>query len=339
VEGTALAGRIEGRPSSVADLPTISFRSPDGVEQKCPVRDDFTHRLRTCKRRYCPRCGQVWARSWGTVSRVNLAKYGGPVALVSITAPGADRLPWACTREHEHSGPKGCRIEAEAADAWAEQARANWKKLRDAARLATVRALGVKPALLERVWEPQKRGVPHLHVVVGMATPAQRAAAEHFVAGLHRLAPEHDFGFVDRKLTSITAADAARYLTSYLVGRDSSKKATIRENIADPRMPRSLVWLTPVLTRETRVTMRNLRRARWLLAALSGRCDVYPRVEPEDRYDVAAAAVALERVRILCAARGPDARNEPLQLAQARVALTRIMGDLYRGRLRAAVAA
>lgn len=252
---------------------------------------------RTCKRRACPWCGRTWARNWQTVTSSNLAAYDGPVALVSITAPGADLLPWACSRPHVHSGTKGCRVEEFAADEWALAARDNWRRLRDAARASVKRAgLPTGSLVLQRVWEPQKRGVPHLHVVVGLGSEPEKVAARRFVDELHRLAPEYFFGFVDRKLAPIGAREAARYLAGYLLGR-SRKKGTVRENIADPRMPRSLIWLTPVLTRRTLVTMRRLRYARWYFAALSGRCSIYPELYGDNLLAVARVTVYLEKQR------------------------------------------
>lgn len=277
---------------------------------QCP-EPGYDHKLRTCKRRNCPRCGVMWARDWRRVMAINLAAKHGSVVLVSITAPGEDRLPWDeahCShrRPHRHRGPSGCRVRQRAAREWADTASLRWSWLRKAATIATRRELrneltgelGPAPTLLERVWEPQKRGVPHLHLVLGYANGPERQAAQVFVAELKRLAVEYDFGFVDGKLEPISAEDAARYLSSYLTGRNSKKKGSIRENIADPAMPRSLIWITPALTsvitpasseewarrleamrwrmrikRGTGVTMRMLRKARHLWAALEGKCE------------------------------------------------------------------
>src|SRR5581483_9145233 len=98
--------------------------------------------------------------------------------------------------------------------------------------------------ILERVWEPQKRGAPHLHLVVPYGTPRERKVAQIFRAELARLAPKYGFGHVQGKLAPISGEDAARYLASYLTGR-RRKKSSIRENIADPRLPKSLLWETP----------------------------------------------------------------------------------------------
>jgi hypothetical protein len=306
---------------SAAELPEIFFTAPDGHDCVCPHRDSFDNRMKACKRRFCPRCGVSWARAWATVTKENLEAYGGPVAMVSITAPGIEVLPWDCDRDHQHSGPKGCRVKQDYADVWAEHARDNWKRLRDAARRSLIRAGVEPPRILQRVWEPQKRGVPHLHIVLGMATEAERTAASLYVDELARLAHDYVFGFVDRRLDVISAAEVGRYLSGYLLGRRSKKKASIRENIADPRMPRSLIWMTPVLTRITYVTMRRLRYARWVVAALAGRCDVYPELEGDFAMEVAKVCVALERTRILRGARSPteqEARRRHAQLGYFR---------------------
>jgi hypothetical protein len=136
------------------------------VLDRCPTPHPFTGAR--CKRRRCPCCGPGWVRSWEAITRINIGALGGSVVLITITAPGADRLPWSCERDHPHSGARGCRVKADYADAWAEYAPGNWKRLRDAARKA-VKDAGLPAAalVLERVWEPQKRGVPHLHVVAG----------------------------------------------------------------------------------------------------------------------------------------------------------------------------
>jgi hypothetical protein len=208
----------------------------------------------------------------------NLDALGGPVATIAITGPGADRLPWdeyrcRLRRPHKHSGKRGCHVEEAPLSRWCETLSYRWQLLRQAARIATKRELGYAPPwIVARVWEPQKRGVPHLHLVVPYGTFAEKRAADVFRKHLARLVGEYDFGHVQGKLAPIQGRDAARYVANYLGGR-SGKKSSIRENIADERLPRSLLWLTPKLTRETLVTMRTLRRARHLWAHLDGRCE------------------------------------------------------------------
>lgn len=277
-----------------------------------------------CKRRGCPHCGKGWVASWEAITRLNIGALGGRVVLISLTAPGADRLPWSCEREHRHAGSKGCRVKADYADVWAASAPDQWRRLRDAARLAVKRAgLPTAALVLERVWEPQKRGVPHLHVVAGARTPAEQAAAERFHQELRRLAPEYGFGPQLHLSRPMEAREAARYLAGYLLGR-SKRKGTIRDNLADPRMPRSLIWLTPAIAslsggermsswrerlglREgTGLTMRRLRVARWYIAALRHRVPVFPRLEGDELFAVARVTVLLER------GHGPPDRHEVL---------------------------
>jgi hypothetical protein len=328
---------IPGTYSGRSQLEEIVYRewveAPTGgvheKEFKCPdwsVIPGEQARLVTCKRRGCPRCGVNWARDWFNVNSHNLRAYGGAIVMATITAPGEGRLPWDeahCShrRPHQHRGPAGCRVEQRVAREWAESLTWRWEKLRGAARLATRRdladphtgELGPGPTILERAYEPQMRGVPHLHVVLGYRTEAEKDAAHLFVGHLKRLVGQYDFGFADGRgkkkglrnaraietrfdveLRPMGGEDAARYLSNYLTGRNAKKKTSIRQNISDPIMPRSLIWLTPALTSSTSgerlqairirmgiahgtgITMRMLRRARHLFAALEGRC-IMPR--------------------------------------------------------------
>jgi hypothetical protein len=306
------------------DLPIEEWQSQvDGKLRHCPFVRDFDHKLVTCKRRDCPRCGAAWARDWQRNMETNLRAYGGPVVLLTITAPGEERLPWDedhCRTEHgrgprhkRHRGPDGCRVQQRAAREWSDTLTWRWAKLRGAAQQATRRALddmghdGAGATILERAYEPQKRGVPHLHVVLGYRTLAEQRAAHLFVGHIKRLVADYDFGFADGRgtdvkrrgirtrpttemfgveLRAMAGESAARYLTTYLTGRAAGAKGkakpTIRKNISHPNMPRSLLWLTPRLTTKekaitsdgnpTGVTMRMLRRARQLYAAAKGFC-------------------------------------------------------------------
>jgi len=281
------------------------------VPEWCPTPDPFTGSR--CKRRGCPCCGKGWVASWEAITRLNIGALGGRVVLLSLTAPGADRLPWSCDRDHKHAGSNGCRVKADYADAWAAAAPDNWKRLRDAARWA-VKAAGLPTAalVLERVWEPQQRGVPHLHVVAGARTPLEREAVERFHAELVRLAPDYGFGPQLHITRPMEAREAARYLAGYLLGR-SRKKGTIRDNLADPRMPRSLIWITPAigsiskgermvawrerlgLREPTGLTMRRLRYARWYLAVRARKVFAWPNLYGAELQAVARCATLLER--------------------------------------------
>lgn len=286
------------------------------VPSRCPTPNPFNGA--NCKRRRCPHCGKGWIASWETKMRLNLQAVCGAlglprVVIVTLTPPGSDVLPWSCTKEHAHAGSRGCRVKADYADGWAAAAPDNWKRLRDASRKA-VRAAGLPVAglVLDRVWEPQQRGVPHLHFIALARTPDERAAVELFHAELVERAREYGFGRQLHITRPMEAHEAARYIAGYLLGR-SRKKGTIRDNLADPRMPRSLVWETPAIAslstgermsawrerlglREgTGLTMRRLRYARWYLAALKRRVDRYPALPTDELVAVAKVATLLER--------------------------------------------
>lgn len=264
-----------------------------GVDPRCPTPNTFSGA--TCKRRGCPHCGRPWAFSQGAVMRLNFEHYAGDVVLISVTAPGASRLPWACDRDHVHSGPRGCRVDAQYADAWSEDCSLRLRALRDAAK-RVVRTAGfpVASLWLGRVWEPQKRGVPHAHIVAGAGTPREYEAAMRFHAELVRLAPDYGFGRELHVTQRMAPREASRYLVGYLLGR-SGKKETVRENIADPRMPRLIVYVARSLTRETLVTMRRLRYARWYFAALGKKLSAYPRAFGDDLFELARVCAQLER--------------------------------------------
>jgi hypothetical protein len=268
----------------------------------------------SCKRRDCKFCGPRWSRNWELIFQLATDHYNRSVVMVAVTPPGEERLPWDeewCShrKPHQHKGPSGCRVQERAAREWSDTAGERYKLIRDAAAKFT-RRHGPQPVtLIGRVWEPQRRGVPHLHIVLGYGVLVERISANLFVAYLKANASEYDFGWVEQpwdakrcnrdhvdengrhvhdpahgcrvKLSGITGAEAARYLVRYLTGRSKKKKATIRENVSHPNMPTSLIWITPRLTSLKRggtgVTMRTLRRSRHLWAVAKGRCEQWPR--------------------------------------------------------------
>jgi hypothetical protein len=267
-----------------------------GTHGTCPTPNPFSGA--TCKRRGCPHCGKGWCRSYGAVMRVNLEHYTGErgfVVLVSVTAPGKRELPWSCGKDHVHGGPRGCRVKDDHADLWSSDCSLRLRKLRDAARIAVDRAgLPVESLWLDRVWEPQRRGVPHAHIVCGANTAIEYAAAMRFHAELLRLAPEYGFGKQVHVTAKMSASNAARYLTGYLMGR-SGKKGTVRDNLGDPRMPRLLVYVARALTSETKVTMRRLRYARWYFAAVRRQVFMFPKLYGDEMFAVARVCALLER--------------------------------------------
>lgn len=106
--------------------------------------------------------------------------------------------------------------------------------------------------LLARVWEFHRRGLLHVHPVVGYATAEQRAAADAYCRHLSELAPRYGFGFVDRKANVYSGTDAADYLAKQLAAT----------TVAAPN-GLGIVYISTRLTSETGCTMRSLRLRRW----------------------------------------------------------------------------
>src|SRR5215213_1690028 len=123
---------------------------------------------RRCRKRSCGHCGPIRADDEWRKFHDNLVAYGGAVALVSITAPGADDLPWDANvcgdDDHKHSGPAGCRVHPAAADGWNLTASARYAQLFKAATISADRLLrrgghrGRMPRRVAVVWSEQARG-------------------------------------------------------------------------------------------------------------------------------------------------------------------------------------
>ena len=133
--------------------------------------------------------------------------------------------------------------------------------------------------VLGYVCEGQQRGVFHPHVVLGYRTAADRAALETFRETLRRLRGRYGFGtgrrgsFDAGKPDRFSGSDAGRYISKYL-GPDGAKSSFVplleavgRITPRNPDTGRHLyllrpVYLSPVLTRITGVTMGFLRFCR-----------------------------------------------------------------------------
>lgn len=221
-----------------------------------------------CRRRSCPACGVVWLGDSHVRAVAAAHELRGAVALVTITAPGADVLPW---------GPDGRRVERRAAQEWNRNAPANWSALHDAAAAAARRRaqlLGVEWRLLFKAWEYQKRGVLHLHIVLPAGSKAQVAVSEQYTRTLAQNAASKGFGFVDRgklpgkgarqssrRLSPVAPARAAAYVAGYLASSGAGKGG-IAEVAAAQGVPGAILYVSNVLTRRSGVTMRSLRDRR-----------------------------------------------------------------------------
>lgn len=209
---------------------------------------------------------QVGGRLWfGDVRRAlftNLLAYGGRVWLLTVTAPGADVLPW-----------DGRQVEQHAAHEWNRTAARRWRELHRRALQETGRA-GHSVTRLARVWQLQSRGVLHLHLVVGVDSVEELAAARYYVHELRARAREYGFGFIDARdrdgktgrSTLMEPERAAGYLSRYL-----GESAQLVQALQLAHRPHRLIWIAPALTSSTSCTMRRLRRARYLYVIRTGR--------------------------------------------------------------------
>jgi hypothetical protein len=193
----------------------------------------------------------------------NVEAYGGAVTLVTVTAPGADVLPW-----------DGDRIEGEARWRWNGTAPARWRGLHRAAAERARRRHG-RFSLVARTWEYQRRGALHMHVVLGVRSARERASAQTYVDALHELRQAHEFGYVDRgrkhagkrTLEIVPAEVAGRYLAKYLSPLDGDGKPTLSATALEPDVPPQVAYVSRELTASTGITMRYLRHVRrcWVM--------------------------------------------------------------------------
>ncbi len=237
-----------------------------------------------CNSRRCPSCGVLWAGDARRKILVNL-EHASDTGLVTVTAPGADLLPWDRSRCSHPAGVKcsgkkhGCQVQAAAAQDFNQAAPGNWSgQHRTAAGRARylARKSGGAWRVVAREWEFQARGVLHMHVVVPMGTALERRCSYVYVAALRELAGAHGFGNVDsgrptwidgklrRPITVIPSGGAARYLAKYLAAFDGCK-LTLSETVTHPDVPPHLMFVSRCLTGETGCTMRSLRvrRSTW----------------------------------------------------------------------------
>jgi hypothetical protein len=195
---------------------------------------------------------------------VNLDAYPGAVRLITITAPGTELLGWDCSGDHEGpcSGPKGCHVERAAATRWNRSAPRRWRGLHRVASQDVRRQFPGQLKILDRTWEYQRRGTLHVHVVVGIGTPAHMHAARLYADALAVRTKRWGFGFVDRKFASIPGQRAAAYLSSYLV-TGKGHKMQVQDTVRREDVPASLVHISNELSQRTGVTMRTLRQRRY----------------------------------------------------------------------------
>lgn len=191
---------------------------------------------------------------------MNLEHYGGRVWMITVTAPGADVLPWDESGEY---------VQWDKGQAWNRTAQRRWTELHRWAMQAVKRELGTAPRSLVRVWQMQKRGVLHLHLVFGAETEDELRLARYYVGKLRERTREFGFGYVDaidrpwrkdgKRGGLMEAGTAAGYLSRYL-----GESSQLVQAVELEQGPRRLVWVSNRLTAETGCTMQGLRRARYM---------------------------------------------------------------------------
>jgi hypothetical protein len=214
-----------------------------------------------------------------------LIAYGGLVSMTTLTAPGvAAGLVWdeaRCTHppDVKCDGRIGCKVVQAAADQWNESSRRWWRELNRIAKQHAdrrVRALGYhkRGGLLAYGWELQKRGVWHLHIVLGMRTAPEREWARAYVDALRRLGPSKGFGFVDEKPLARPreATRGAWYLSKYLAKWQPDGTLEVSETVTAAGRT-LLTYVSRDLTTLTGCTMRGLRNARLVWAWREGFLD------------------------------------------------------------------
>jgi hypothetical protein len=197
----------------------------------------------------------LWAGDTRVRILQNTEAYGGDVVLVTITAPGDDRLPRDCDGN----------VLQVAREAWNRSAPDRWRRLHRAAAERARRRHG-RFSLVAWSWEYQRRGALHKHLILGVATARELAAAHTYVQALDELRHRHDFGFVDRgrkhrggrSLEVIPAVRAGRYVAKYLAKRQDGR-IVLSATVLAADVPPLVVYVARELTGRTGVTMRSLR--------------------------------------------------------------------------------
>lgn len=258
------------------ELAERGYKRCDSCGQPLPLT------VSRCRRRGCPSYSAIWARDTMRKTRENLEAYGGLVVMTTVTAPGQDAgLVWnrsLCQHPagERCDGRKGCKVEGGVARRWNDLSREWWRKLNHVAKLRADRALcrlgsEKKGGLLVYERELQRRGVWHLHIVVGMETAVERAWAIEYVRALRELAPRYGFGYVDAKplRKPEPATHVSGYLSKYLAKWREDGTLEVTETVRTAG--RTLInYVSRNLTARSGCTMRALRNARMVWAWREG---------------------------------------------------------------------
>lgn len=253
------------------------------MAEGCPSRRRVQARWMNCKKRTCPYCGNLWAGDVKVMLLQNLNDgYGGPVDMLTVTAPGREALP------HIEAEDGRLVVDADAAKAWNLAAPKQWSRMWQEAKYLLQRRGEQAPLLLGYVIAFQRRGVIHYHLALAADTAAHKAA-NRWLVGLMKgtqaavalfaarpgtlerktvsdagLAAEWGFGFVSLEAARHGSAGVARYFCKYVAKDGENGRPEITETVQRVEVGRRrVVYVSPKLTARTRCTMRNLRLRRY----------------------------------------------------------------------------
>jgi hypothetical protein len=268
-----------------------------GDERLCPggCGKVIPGMARHCGRRWCDAVRAVWGRSMAEVLHKAVDAYcelyGAHAKVLSFAITCTARPGWWDTGRCSHSpavvcsGTIGCRvrpeIEERERDLWPVRKRAALNMARTDA-IRKLRKVGYSlaagerwPNLLLSVTEDQKRGLPHLHGVLGHTTKLEKAYAKAFLDGLPRAARHHGLGFTDRyrwvvqKQSKYEAGRLRHYITK--LTRYLAKDAHGAEFLKLHHGER-IFYVAPWLTRLSGLTMTIARLCRRVWASRRGYC-------------------------------------------------------------------
>lgn len=223
-------------------------------------------------------------RKW----RSNVAHYGAPVKLVTLTPPGQDVLPWGDETGLTDRGERVELVDYIYRTIYNATAAQRASRLIEAAGRAADRWVrrngytGVLPRQVGNVKALQRRGVWHFHYVLPMGTPVERMwsrLVHRYMDNAWRRDlerwPEPDVR-IGLLFAEYAHGEIARgfYGFGYVnarnpAGRSAEKSARYMARNAAGYMARNIAgsgshYVSSRITRETGVTMRTLRAVNWL---------------------------------------------------------------------------
>jgi hypothetical protein len=206
--------------------------SPSSSTSPHPKKASYCTRTRRCRKATCERCGPIWAGDQSRVLREGI-RLAGEVSLVTVTAPSMSGSRLA-----------GARI-------WNATAPRRMQRFHQKCQQHAKRKHGVH-SVVAGVWEVKGNRL-HRHLLLPWNTEAERASSKTYFAKLKELSGTHGFGFVHKVPKPMPGLIAAGYLSKDLL-------LTARHEAA----PSRIVHVSRALTSRSGVTMRSIRKQRWI---------------------------------------------------------------------------